>query len=75
MRFDEVLQKLKEELKHVDESLRRLAGVAAYLRTLRPGVGAHVDDGSAANLDTANVLNARGPGQSSFSCTKLYMGF
>jgi hypothetical protein len=35
-RFDEVLDALEEERRRVDEDLRRLAVVAAYLRTLLP---------------------------------------
>lgn len=35
-RFDEVLDTLEEERRRVDEDLRRLAVVAAYLRTLLP---------------------------------------
>jgi len=34
MRFDEVLYDLEQERLRVDEDLRRLAVVAAYLRTL-----------------------------------------
>jgi hypothetical protein len=34
LRFDEVLYDLEQERLRVDEDLRRLAGVAAYLRTL-----------------------------------------
>jgi hypothetical protein len=35
-RFDEVLFVLEDERRRVDEDLRRLAVVAAYLRTLLP---------------------------------------
>jgi len=35
-RFDEVLYELEQERLRVDEDLRRLAVVAAYLRTLLP---------------------------------------
>ena len=36
LRFDEVLYDLEQERLRVDEDLRRLAVVAAYLRTLLP---------------------------------------
>jgi hypothetical protein len=35
-RFDEVLDALKHERQRVDEDLRRLTAVAAYLRNLLP---------------------------------------
>src|SRR5215212_7660898 len=51
MRFDEVLYDLEQERLRVDEDLRRLAVVAAYLRTLLlpPGgvAACHNDDGAA----------------------------
>jgi hypothetical protein len=48
-RFEEVFQELEEERQHVDESLRRLAVVAAYLRACCLGAVVHV--ASAALLD------------------------
>jgi hypothetical protein len=48
LRFDEVLYELEQERLRVDEDLRRLTVVAAYLRTLLPpGVAAGHDEDAA----------------------------